>query len=156
MIFDGLVGTWFGGTRWFYPAWTLSVELYASYWVYRIAEVAKEFRGRFYIYLGAIMFVQAVSIGGLLQYTGVGLMREESCLPFFIIGVAFADMETSEYRPFDKLRKLSLWWKVPLNTILFALFAIYGASANEESIHCYTDYDEQCPFFKIVTFDNFI
>ena len=83
-------------------------------------------------------------------------MREEGSMPFFIIGVAFADMETSEYRPFDKLRKLSLWWKVPLNTILFALFVIYGANTNEEAIHCYTDYDEQCPFFKIVTFDNFI
>ena len=70
VIYDGMIGTWQGGTRWFYPAWTLSVELFASFWVYRIAEVAKEYRGRFYIYIGAIMFVLAVSIGNLLQYTG--------------------------------------------------------------------------------------
>jgi hypothetical protein len=77
-------------------------------------------------------------------------------MPWFVLGVALADLECSEYKTFNKLRELDIWWKIPINTVLFVLFVIYGSNANRNYTHCYTEYDEQCPFYKVVTFDNFI
>lgn len=66
-------------------------------------------------------------------------------------------METSEVRPFDRVRNLSIWWKIPINFLLIALFVIYGSNSNDMgSENCYTNYDDMCPFFKAVTFNNFI
>jgi hypothetical protein len=59
-----MLGTWFGGTRWFFPAWTLSIELYASYWVYLFAEILREYRGRFYIYFALILWTINVEAAG--------------------------------------------------------------------------------------------
>jgi len=36
------------------------------------------------------------------------------------------------------------------------LFLFYGSNTNEHEVNCYTAYDEQCPFYKAITFDNFI
>ena len=142
ILYDGALGTWYGGATWFFPAWTLSIELYASYWVFRLAEVVREYRGRFYIYVYLVMWILIIDMGGLFQIVSYMLNGTEKNMPFFIIGVAFADMDTSEYRPFDKLRDLSLWWKIPLNLVLFTLFLFYGSNSNEREVHCFTDYDE--------------
>lgn len=66
VIYDGVLGTWYGNTRWFFPAWTLSVELYASYIIYRLCEVTREYRGRFYIYFILIVFILIVEAFGFL------------------------------------------------------------------------------------------
>lgn len=105
VLYDGLVGTWFGGTRWFFPAWTLSTELYASFWVYLLAEIAREFRGRFYIYFAMMMWTINIEIAGELSpKDDLHCSGIELNMPFFVLGVALADLETSEYKTFDKLR----------------------------------------------------
>lgn len=152
-VYAGLIGTWYGETRWFFPAWTLSVELYASYIVYRIADFAIDYRGRYFIYVAFIISIVAIEAGGFLEYSQFSMFEEKYNFPFFIIGVAFADMETSKYRPFDRIRNLSLWWKIPLNTVLLALFLAYGSNTNKLETHCITGYDEQCTFYRYVTFN---
>jgi len=76
--------------------------------------------------------------------------------PFFFIGIALADLETSPVRPLDRLRNMSMWWKVPFNLLLITLFVLYGSNSNDGSEHCHTAVDEQCPFYKWITVGNFI
>ena len=75
-------------------------------------------------------------------------------LPIFILGIMFADMESLPKRPLDKIRLLSIWWKIPLNTALIVIFLSYGSWTGER--HCLTTYDEDCDFWHYTTFSGHI
>ena len=57
LIFDGLFGIWFGDTSYCIATWTLSIELFATFFVYLLAYTAINYRNRFYIYLLVCVFV---------------------------------------------------------------------------------------------------
>jgi hypothetical protein len=82
MIYAGVIGTWYGETRWFFPAWTLSVELYASYIVYRISDFAIDYRGRYFIYVAFIISIMMIEAGGFLEYSQFAMFEEKYNFPF--------------------------------------------------------------------------
>ena len=58
MMLDGLIGTWIGsshGKEYTWAAWTLTVELFASFWVYLIAFVVINYEARWCIYAATIV-----------------------------------------------------------------------------------------------------
>jgi len=66
VLFDGMVSTWYGDTSWLTPTWTLSIELWATYLVYHLAQTARAYRGRFFIYLFVMLGFVTVT---LLKFT---------------------------------------------------------------------------------------
>ena len=50
-------------------------------------------------------------------------------------------------RPLDKIRLLSIWWKIPINTLLLFIFFTYGSWTGEG--HCLTTYDEECDYWYL-------
>jgi hypothetical protein len=70
------------------------------------------------------------------------------------MGIFFADMESLPKRPLDKIRRLSIWWKIPLNTALLAVTITYGSWTGDG--HCLTSYDEECDFWNYTTFAGHI
>lgn len=78
-------------------------------------------------------------------------------LPTFAWGVIFADIETINIngrRPLDVIRKLSIWWKIPLNLFLFAIFCIFG-SVDIEPLNQMRD-DQYQTYSLTVSFGYFI
>jgi hypothetical protein len=57
LIFDGLFGIWFGDTSYCIATWTLSIELFATFFVYLLAFTAINYRNRFWIYVLVCVFV---------------------------------------------------------------------------------------------------
>ena len=162
LIFDGLAGTWFGDDTWTIATWTLSIELLATYLIYVAAQAAVQYRGRFFIYFAIILifwmfqflgFLDIVDAGGTAQKDRM-LTRGFRHLPLFFIGVVFADIESLEKRPLDKVRNLSIWWKIPINTVLLAIFLVYGSYTGDD--HCYTAYDDECDLWRYATIGGFI
>jgi len=86
-----------------------------------------------------------VQFCGYIKAVEVSLNKLMTHLPIFVVGVAFADMESMKRRPLDAIRRLSIWWKIPLNALLLAIFVTYGSWTGEG--HCLTAYDEECPFW---------
>ncbi len=49
-------------------------------------------------------------------------------LPHFFLGVLFCDLDHAEVGSYiDKVRKLNLWYKIPINSFLLFLFFTYGS-----------------------------
>lgn len=76
--------------------------------------------------------------------------------PVFFFGVIIADLETfKEYRPLDTLRELSIWWKIPINLVLFFVSVSFGSYSNNakcmEGLH-----DGYCDFWAVISWDGFI
>jgi len=82
---------------------------------------------------------------GYIKMVETNLSKMLVHIPIFIVGVAFADSESLKRRPLDSIRELSIWWKIPINTILVAIFLTYGSYSGEG--HCLTAYDEECPYW---------
>ena len=57
LIFDGLFGIWLGDTSYCIATWTLSIELFATFFVYLLAYTSINYRNRFYIYILVCAFV---------------------------------------------------------------------------------------------------
>ena len=72
----------------------------------------------------------------------------------FLVGVTLADLETMDPRPLDWLRKLNIWWKIPINFVLFALFVSYGSYGGDG--RCHLAKDGTCDFWMIITFNETI
>jgi hypothetical protein len=128
-----LFGTWLGDNSWAAATWTMSVELWATFMIYLIAQTSVKYRGRFWIYILACFFVFIPEMTNYLDN------RKESNekwklnnlilnMPLFIFGVIFADLETwKDYRPLDSVRELHWGWKIPLNTVILFLVASWGS-----------------------------
>jgi len=57
LIRDGLFGTWFGDDSWTTATWTMSIEFYATFFVYLLSQTAAKYRYRFTLYFLAVMFI---------------------------------------------------------------------------------------------------
>ena len=109
MIIDGLVGAWIGdkGRDYAYPIWTLSVELWSSFFIYTIANIGPFYNQRFYIYGGIMAFIYTAKISdayGITKYRIEEDIQVASFLPLFITGIVVADLEAMKKRPLDVFR----------------------------------------------------
>ena len=154
LMFDSLLGTWLGDQSWILATWTLSIELVATFMVYLIAQTVVNYRGRFFIYIGIISFIWLIQLMGYIKMIEIYLSKLMIHLPIFVVGVFFADMESLPKRPLDKIRLLSIWWKIPINTLLLLVFFTYGSWTGEG--HCLTTYDEECDFWYYTTIFGYI
>lgn len=59
-----------------------------------------------------------------------------SSMPQFLIGTALADMENMVHRPLDRLRDLSIWWKIPINFALVTIIFIWGSISDDDPVMC--------------------
>lgn len=57
LLLDCLIGTWFGNKDYTSAAWTLSVELWSSFYVFIIAETIVHYKYRWYLYSVLILFI---------------------------------------------------------------------------------------------------
>ncbi len=74
-------------------------------------------------------------------------------MPHFFLGVLFCDLDTAEGGSyFDPVRKLGIWWKIPLNTFLLFIFISYGSVIPK--LTCKDREPEDCErYFNIITFN---
>lgn len=75
-------------------------------------------------------------------------------LPLFTFGVIFSDVENlklpkGELVPFEKMRQLAWYWKIPINLALAILFTFYGSTIEQET--CKKRGDD-CAFFDAIQF----
>ncbi len=75
--------------------------------------------------------------------------------PVFFFGVIIADLETfKEYRPLDTLRDLNIWWKIPINVVLFFVAVSFGSYSN--NARCNGVHDGYCDFWAVISWDGYI
>jgi len=55
-IIDQLFVTWIGGDDWSTATWTMSIELFATFFIYLISQTAVNYRNRFWVYVAALLF----------------------------------------------------------------------------------------------------
>lgn len=139
LILDGLIGTWFGNNDYAYVTWTLSVELWATYFVFILAQVVVHYKNRYILYIIVLLFLYIPRITDDLAYTNYQFLPKSNTsyldcnlrafIPYFTYGVLFADIENlRESVPFDVLRYDIAWyWKIPINLVLVFLFFSYGS-----------------------------
>jgi peptidoglycan/LPS O-acetylase OafA/YrhL len=71
VLVDGTIGVWFGNNDYTYVTWTLSVEMWASFYVFIVAETVTFYQHRWALYLGPILFLYIPRIleeYGLVKY----------------------------------------------------------------------------------------
>ena len=56
MMWDGLIGTWYGDNSWSIATWTLSIELIATYFIYLLAQTVAAYEGKNTLYFLVIVF----------------------------------------------------------------------------------------------------
>lgn len=141
LLLDGLIGVWFMNQDYMGLTWTLSVELFASYWIFLLSFVVINYRGRFWCYFLIFCFLYIPRVTDAYHYTNYGFQSMytgsktrlfdtavRQHMPTFFWGVMFCDLEHDKVnRRLDALRDLDWWWKVPINATLFILFIFYGS-----------------------------
>jgi peptidoglycan/LPS O-acetylase OafA/YrhL len=155
---DGLFGTWFAdddkNDTWLTPTWTLSIELWATFFVYLLAQTVRFYKGREWIYVIAIGSLTFISFTDYKKATSWGLKKFWRHLPLFFMGTAFCDMEFIKgWRPIDNFRNINIWLAILRNIVLLAIFLLYG-SLNRYG--CYEESDDQCTINNIITIDSYI
>jgi len=93
LIIDGLVGTWFGDQSYTPATWTLSIELFATFFIYLVAFTAVNYRARYTIYLGIFVFIFTAQISKAYDFTNYGISTFIEHLPMFFIGMVLCDSE---------------------------------------------------------------
>jgi len=71
LIRDCFWGTWFGDDSWTTATWTMSIEFFATFFVYLLSQTAVKYRYRFLGYLLAVIFILfpiSTNQTGLTQY----------------------------------------------------------------------------------------
>lgn len=162
MIEDGTIGVWFGNNDYTYVTWTLSVELWASFYVFLLAETVVFYQNRWILYLLPILFLYIPRItddAGLTHYkfraeenTSFLDVNLRAYLPLFTYGVAFSDLEnlSKYFRPLDSMRDLNFWIKIPINLALIFLFVSYGSLMPDDV--CTKRDDGDCTYYNAITF----
>jgi tRNA isopentenyl-2-thiomethyl-A-37 hydroxylase MiaE len=69
LLLDGLIGTWFGSNDYTYVTWTLTVELWATYYVYILASTVVYYQNRWILYTIVLLFLYIPKITEDLGYT---------------------------------------------------------------------------------------
>lgn len=123
--------------------WTLSVELFASYFIYLLAFVPIHYHGRWWLYFLVLFFFYFPRLTDAYGYTQYGAdsmyavpksylfdkaIRQH--IATFAFGVIFADIECVNIngrRPLDVIRKLNIWAKIPLNLFLLTIFCVFSS-----------------------------
>ena len=149
-----LFATWYGDNSWVTATWTMSVELFATFFIYLIAQTAIKYRGRFWIYIAACFFVFIPQMTSYFEKENSiwKLNNKALNMPVFFFGVAFADLETwKDYRPLDSVRELHWGWKIPLNTFIIAIVFSYGSYWDTGM--CLSTNDGNCEFWRYASFD---
>jgi peptidoglycan/LPS O-acetylase OafA/YrhL len=72
LVLDGTIGVWFMNQDYMGLTWTLSVELFASYWIFLLAFVANQYRGKYWIYALIFLFLYTPRITDAYHYTNYG------------------------------------------------------------------------------------
>lgn len=133
LLLDGLIGTWFGNKDYAVVTWTLSIELWASFFVYLIAFVTIEYRWRYTLYIIILLFIWIPLVTDNYQITDYGFEKHQQkfieCLPMFFIGTLLCDSEFmfKTWRPLDSVRRWNIWLSILRNTVLIFLFFAYGS-----------------------------
>ena len=141
LILDGLIGVWFMNQDYMGLTWTLSVELFASYWIFLISFVVIQYRGRYWIYFLIFCFLYIPRLTDAYHYTNYGFQSMYTVpktrlfdtavrqhMPTFFWGIMFCDLEHDKsIRRLDTLRNLEWYFKIPINATLFILFIFFGS-----------------------------
>lgn len=118
--------------------WTLTVELWATYYVFIVAQTVVFYRHRYILYIIILLFLWIPRISDDLAYTDYHFKTSSNTsyldtnlrayIPYFTFGVIFADVENlRESVPLGVLRDLHWGWKIPINLVLLFLFFTYGS-----------------------------
>jgi hypothetical protein len=150
LMMDSLFGTWFGDASWSGATWTLSIELFATFFIYLFTQTSTQYRNRSVLYFMIIGFVFFPEISDSYDMTKYRLPELVKYIPIFFFGVAFADIETHPARPLDKVRELSIWWKIPLNTLLIIIIVSWGSYSGDGQ--CLRLDDGNCMYWQYATF----
>lgn len=155
LIFDTIFLTWFGDDSWSTATWTLSIELFATFFIYLLSQTAVQYRNRYWIYFGAFLFIWFPMITDFQGWTKYKVHKTISLFPVFFVGTILADLENIKpRRPLDGVRKLSIWWKIPLNLVAFALFVLYGSFYGDGN--CILKDEGDCEYHRIITINHII
>ena len=94
-MLDGLFGCWFGDNSWTIASWTLSVELWSSFFVYLLAQTVVNYEHRWHIYALICIAIWIPRITDEYKYTDYHIDDNATLIhmPFFVIGMALADVE---------------------------------------------------------------
>ena len=139
LLLDGLIGTWFGNNEYTVVTWTLSIELWATFFVYLLAFVSIQFKWRYAIYIILLPFLWIPLITDNYKITDYGLGRGRNrlveSLPMFFIGTLLCDSEFvfETWRPLDYARRWGIWMSLLRNTVLALLFLIYGSNIGKDT-----------------------
>ena len=116
-------------------SWTLSIELWSSFFVYLLAQSVIHYEQRWTIYFFLCLAIWIPNITDRFGYTHYKV--EENLIlvnfPYFVIGTAIADLETLKNRPLDGLRDLNFALKIPINLALLFLFVSFGSYNKREN-----------------------
>ena len=87
--------------------------------------------------------------------TDYELPKGVTLLPVFFIGLMLADSENIKpKRPLDYIRELNIYWKILLNSFLFALFVLYGSFYGDGS--CLLKDEGDCEYHRILSINHVI
>lgn len=151
-VIDQLFVTWFGGDDWSTATWTMSIELFATFFIYLISQTSVNYRNRFWVYIATLLFFFIPQFTDEYKWTSYKMGKIVFHIPVFFFGVMIADLETfKEYRPLDTLRDLSIWWKIPINFVLLFISLSYGSYSN--NARCNGVHDSYCDFWAVISWD---
>lgn len=155
LLKDTIFLTWFGDDSWSTATWTLSIELFATFFIYLLSQTAINYRGRYFIYGFVFMFIWFPMITDFQGYTNYKLAKGITLLPVFFVGLMLADSENwKPKRPLDWVRELNIWWKVLINSVLFTLFILYGSFYGDGN--CIIKGEGDCEYHRIITINHII
>lgn len=161
LILDGTIGTWLNNKDYTYASWTLSIELWATFFVYLIANTVIHYQRRWAIYLALFVFFITPMVTDAYKYTKYHISKKNTPLfwhmPIFLIGVVLSDMEHVYYkgkRPLDYIREWNIWWSIVRNVVLLFLFVSYGSYDGEH--RCKVHKNSNCDYWMYATFNFFI
>jgi len=137
LLYAAMIETWCGPSAWFVnPTWTLGVEYWATMLVYVVAFTGHSYRGRFFWYISLIGFFSVMDFLGFLNLIPFSTKFPVKMMPLFLIGTLLADMENMVERPLDKIRDLSLGWKIVFNSTLIIMIVLWGSLEYETREGC--------------------
>jgi len=93
---------------------------------------------------------------GYLNLVSYKVSRPIKCMPYFILGVMFSDMENMVDRPLDRIRNLPWPLKYLFNTILLTFIAIWGGQVHDNPKGCMTLYDDRCWLHEMASINGFL
>ena len=121
----------------------MAIELWASFFVFLLAETVVFYKHRWAIYLAITTFLFVPYYTDKFNLTDYSVHFKKGMtlqyglvmyLPLFLIGVIFSDIEHLSKgfgRPLDALRNINFWVKIPINLVFIVIFMFYGSLLGE-------------------------